>query len=161
MRLWFGFIAALLVVLGVALLFLSAPAAAQNATNVSDVAPYYANQSSSVPNSSWYQGIDNATLDSMGQMATRLGPYFVGTGGMDPSGTGFEGVLLTGIIMVGMFVGAVGMLPVGSVGGGVLAVVVGYGMTEIGLAPGWFRVILVFAVGVIAFVAFLQAQQGR
>jgi hypothetical protein len=63
--------------------------------------------------------------------------------------------------MVAMFVGAVAMLPVGSVGGGVLAVVVGYGMTEVGLAPSWFRVILIFAVGVIAFVAFLQVQQGR
>lgn len=136
-------------------------ATATNSSNISTVAPYYANESSSVNNGTWYAGIGNATLDSLGRMATRLGPYFVGTGEMDRSGTGFEGVLLTAIIMTAMFVGAVAMLPVGSVGGAVLAVIVGYGMTEVGLAPSWVRILLVFAVGIIAFVAFLQAQQGR
>lgn len=154
-----------LLVVGVAgaiLAVVSMPVAAQTTpTNISDVAPYYTNQSSDVDNESWYNGTTNATLDSLGDMASRLGPYFIGTGEMDPSGTGFQGILLTGFIMIAMFLGAWAMLPVGSVGGGVLAIVVGYGMTELGLAPQWFRVVLVFAVGVVAYVAFLQAQQGR
>lgn len=158
---WLVMLAAIIGVGITVALLATAPAAAQNATNVSDVAPYYANQSDAVPNGSYYNGTENATLDSIGDMATRLGPVFIGTGDMDPSGTGFQGALITGFVMILMFVGAWAMLPLGSVGGGVLAVVVGYGLTDLGLAPGWFRVILVFVVGVLAFVAFLQAQQGR
>lgn len=156
---WATLLVVALVAGGVALL--SLPASAQNATNISDVAPYYANESGDVNNASWYADVDeNASLDSMGQMASRI-QRFIGTGEMDPSGTGFQGVLLTGFVMIGMFVGAWAMLPVGSVGGGVLAVVVGYGMTELGLAPQWFRVVLVFAIGMVAYVAYKQAQQGR
>lgn len=140
---------------------LSGVASAQNATNVSDVAPYYANESKNVSTDSWYAGIENATVDSLGDMAVRLGPFFIGTGDLDRSGTGYEGVLLSAIVMVLMFIGAVAMLPVGSTGGVVLAVVVGYGMTELGLAPSWFRILLLFAVGIIVFVAFLRAQKGR
>lgn len=138
------------------------PAAAQSTPeNVSDVAPYYANESSDVNNESWYEGVDNATLDSMGEMATRFVPQFIGYGQMAPGGAGFEGILLTGIIMTALFIGAVMMLPIGSVGGGVLAVAVGYGMTEMGLAPSWFRVILVFVGAMLVFVAYRQAQQAR
>ena len=136
-------------------------ASAQSGGNISTVAPYYANESSSVNNQSWYEGIENGTLDSMGQMATRFMSYYIGYGEAAPGGAGFEGILITGIVMTAMFVGAVFMLPVGSVGGGVLAVVVGYGMTEMGLAPSWFRVILVFVVGMLVFVAYRQAQQAR
>lgn len=150
-----------LLVIASGLMLLFVPAAGAQSSNISNVSPYYANQSSSVDNASWYDGVGNATIDSMGRMATRLGPYFIGTGELDPSGTGFQGVLLTGIVMSIMFVGSWAMLPLGSVGGGVLSVIVGYGMTELGLAPQWFRVILVFAIGALVYVSYLQAQEGR
>lgn len=138
------------------------PAAAQTTTtNVSDVAPYYANESTAVGNESWYDGTGNATLDSMGRMATRFTSYFLGYGVMAPDNAGFEGILITGIVMIAMFLGAVAMLPVGSVGGGVLAIIIGYSMTEMGFAPGWFRVVLLFAVGMLVYVAYRQAQQAR
>ena len=139
----------------------AAPAVAQTTTNVSDVAPYYANESTTVNNESWYENTENATLDSMGAMATRFTSYFLGYGVMAPDNAGFEGILITGIVMIAMFIGGVAMLPIGSVGGGVLAVIVGYSMTELGLAPDWFRVVLLFAVGMIVFVAFRQSQQAR
>lgn len=139
----------------------SALGAAQPSSNISTKAPYYANESSSVNNGTWYGDTENATLDSMGEMATRFVSYYIGYGGPAPDGAGFEGILITGIVMVAMFAGAVLMLPIGSVGGAVLAVVVGYGMTEMGLAPGWFRVVLIFVVGMLIFVAYRQSQQAR
>lgn len=141
----------------------ASPAAAQaaNNTSISDTAPYYANESADVANESWYADIENGTLDSMGRMVTRFTSFYIGYGQMDSSGTGFEGVLLTGVIMTAMFVGSVFMLPIGPIGGGVLAVTVGYGMTEMGLAPPWFRVLLVFVVGMLSYVAYRQAQQAR
>lgn len=148
------------VVITVALALGAAPAAAQS-SNISTKAPYYANESSSVNNATWYENTENATLDSMGEMATRFMSYYIGYGGPAPDGAGFEGVLITGIVMTALFVGAVLMLPIGSVGGGVLAVAVGYGMTEMGLAPGWFRVVLIFVVGMLVFVAYRQSQQAR
>lgn len=144
-------------------LFVGIPgaAAAQSGTNISDVAPYYANESSNVDNGSWYEGFGNATLDSLGRMATRLGPYYIGTGEMAPSNAGLEGILITGIVMTAMFIGAVFMLPIGAAGGGVLAVAVGFGLTEMGLAPQWFKVVLLFIVGMLVFVAYRQSQQAR
>lgn len=149
-----------IVVIGAAVLTSTAPVAAQT-TNVSDVAPYYANESTAVNNESWYENTENATLDSMGAMATRFTSYFLGYGVMAPDNAGFEGILITGIVMTAMFIGAVAILPLGSVGGGVLAIIVGYGMTEMGLAPGWFRVVLLFVVGMLVYVAYRQSQQAR
>lgn len=142
-------------------MLLSGGAAAQNNANISGEAPYYSNESSNVNNESWYSNTENATLDSMGEMATRFTSYYIGYGEMAPDNAGFEGILITGVIMTAMFVGAVFMLPIGSVGGAVLAVIVGYGMTEMGLAPGWFRVVLIFVVGMLVYVAYRQSQQAR
>jgi len=127
---------------------------------LNETAPYYNNSSTSVATDGWIPG-ENATLDNMGQLLTRIGPYLIGTGDMDPSDTGYQGILLTGLLMLGALLGAIATLPVGAPGGSVIAVVVGYAMTSLGYAPSWFRALLVFGVGVIAFVAFLRTLDGR
>lgn len=132
-------------------------------TNTSDIennSQYY-NGSKDVNTGPWFDGIGDASLDSLGQMATRLETFFIGTGAQDPSGTGFQGALLTGVIMAAALVGSVASIGVGPVGGSVIAVVVGYGMTEVGLAPNWFRILLLFAIGVIAFVSLTNVMEGR
>lgn len=146
-----------LAALALAIAALSAPAAA---TDINETAPYYNNSSSDVSTNGWLPG-ENATLDNMGDMLVRLGPYLIGTGDMDPSDTGFQGLLLTGLVMAGALLGAIATLPVGAAGGSVLAVVVGYGMTSLGFAPSWFRTMLLFGVGLIAFVAFASILDGR
>lgn len=144
-------------VLTIAVATISAPVAA---ADINETAPYYDNSSKNVSTDGWLPG-ENATLDNMGKLLTRLGPYIIGTGDMDPSGTGFQGLLLTGLLMTGALVGSIATLPVGAAGGSVLAIVVGYGMTSLGFAPSWFRVMLVYGVGVIVFVAFARVLDGR
>lgn len=121
----------------------------------------YYNGSADVENGSWFDGIEDASIDSMGVMATRLSTYFIGTGELDSSGTGFQGALLTGVVMAISLVAATAGVGVGPVGGSVVAVVIGYGLTEIGLAPAWFRILLLFAIGSIAFVSFTNVLEAR
>lgn len=146
-----------LAALALAIATLSAPVAA---TDINETAPYYNNSSSNVSTNGWLPG-ENATLDNLGDLLVRTGPYLIGTGDMDPSGTGFQGLLLTGLLMTGALLGSIAILPVGAAGGSVLAVVVGYGMTSIGFAPSWFRTMLLFGVGVIVSVAFVRTLDGR
>lgn len=131
----------------------------ENNTTVNN-SDYY-NGTMDVDNESWFAGIEDANLNSLGKLATRGGSYFIGTGSVDESGTGFQGVLLTGVVMAASMLGAVAGVGIGTVGGGVLAVVVGFGMTELGLAPAWFRVILLFGIGIIAFVALANILEAR
>jgi hypothetical protein len=121
----------------------------------------YYNGSMNVNNESWFAGIGDADLDSLGQLATRAVNYFIGTGSMDASGTGFQGILITGLVMGISMIGAIAGVGVGSVGGSVIAVVIGFGMTEIGLAPAWFRVILLFGIGIIAFISLTNILEAR
>lgn len=131
-----------------------------NTSSIENNSDYY-NGTIDVNSGPWFDGIEDASLDSLGQMATRLGTFFVGTGTQDPSGTGFQGALLTGVIMAAALVGSIASVGVGPVGGSVIAVVIGYGMTEVGLAPSWFRILLLFAIGIIAFVSLSNVMEGR
>ena len=134
-------------------------AAANNTTNISDQAPYYDNESNiSNPDPGWFNG-GNVTLDGVVDMVTRIPGYIIGTGQQDQSGTGFIGVLLTGLLMAG---GALGMIMgagVGAIGGTIVALAVGFGLTTVGLAPAFIRPILLFAIGILAATAFRRATQ--
>lgn len=114
-----------------------------------------------VANESWFAGVGDADLTSLGHLLTRATSYFVGTGDLDASGTGFQGILLTGLLMAAGMIGAVASVGVGTVGGSVIAVVIGFGMTELGLAPAWFRVLLLFGIGIIAYVALTNILEAR
>lgn len=125
--------------------------------NASDKAPYYNNSSDvSDPDPGWWNG-GNVTLDGVLDMFTRIPSYLIGTGQMDESGTGYVGTLLTGLIMAGAALVAVMGTGVGPIGGTIVAITVGYGLTDVGFAPPWLRPVLLFGIGITAAVAIRRA----
>lgn len=95
----------------------------------------------------------DATLDNILGLFVDLSPDIIGTGERDPSGTGFQGVLLTGLMWAGALAGAMIGTGVGPVGGGVVATTLAYGLVDAGYAPVWLKPILLFGVGIFAFIA--------
>lgn len=165
-------VAALAVGLVLGVIVLAAVAGAGGATTASTVVAQennsssinnsqYYNGSKDVANESWLAGFGDANVNSLGRMATRAMTFFIGTGSMDSSGTGYEGALLTGVVMAASMVATVGGLGIGAVGGSVFAVVIGYGMTAVGLAPAWFRILLLFGIGTIAFISLTNVVEAR
>lgn len=128
----------------IALLATTAGVAAANHSN------YYNNSSGVVqPDSP-----SNATLSNIVGLAVELTPDIIGTGEQDPSGSGFEGVLLTGLVFAGVTVAIMAGTGMGSVGGTILGAVVSYGLVDLGFAPPWVKTVLLFCIGVLAFVMF-------
>lgn len=125
-----------------------------NNSSINQTAPIYPNSSGNVSFLGWVPD-GNVSLDSLGNLLTRVAPAVIGTGGMDPSGTGFTGTLLTGLLIIGSAGFAVIGTGVGPVGGTVLGLVVGFGVVGLGVWPVWFRPLLLFAVGMVVAVAFL------
>lgn len=132
--------------------FVGIGAGADNST----LEPYYENESTPTVNDSWFGG-GNATLDQMVGMVAKLPRYVIGSGDVDPSGTGYVGVLLTGIIMAGAALSAVAGAGVGPIGGTVVAIATGWGLTSVGFAPDWIRVLLLFGIGLLAAIAARRA----
>jgi len=135
------------------------PAAAQtnNSTEIGQVAGYYNETNISGVGDSWWAKMDPS--DPVGttiELGQRF-PSFVGVGEQDSSGTGFQGTLLTGLLMVGIGVGAVSRTGIGEVGGTILSVVVGYVLTDFGLAPVWLKPLLVLPIALLAAIAFIRA----
>lgn len=108
----------------------------------------------------WY-GDGNATLDQVVDMVTRVPTYVIGTGAQDQSGTGYVGVLLTALLMVGSAAMSIAGIGVGPVGGTAVGLTVGFGLARIGLAPPWMRVLMLFGLGVLAAMAIRRGQGGR
>lgn len=119
---------------------------------------YYDDVTVDGPGDGWY-GDGNATLDQVVDMATRIPGYVIGTGEVDQSGTGFVGVLLTGLLMAGSAAGMIAGTGAGPVGGAVVALAVGFGLTSVGFAPAWIRVVLLFGVGILAALAWRRSIQ--
>lgn len=141
------------VVLGIlvgAVVAFSAPAAAQNDT-LNETAPYYNNSTTTGNYTEWLP--ENVTLDSLGSIVTRIGPYVIGTGDQIPGGNIYAGTVFTGLVMVAIFIGAAAATNVGAASGVVVASVAGYGLVELGFAPGWLRIVLLLVIGVVAAVA--------
>lgn len=130
--------------------------AQENNSSLNDTAPYYNNSTSIGNQSEWYPDGENVTLDTLGEMATRLGPYIIGTGEQIPGGATYAGTIITGLAVTAVFLGAVAFTSLGAAGGVVVAATVAYGMTTIGLAPPWLKVVLLMIIGVIAAVAALR-----
>lgn len=139
----------------------SAPAAAATNTTttnatLNDTAPYYVNQTTVGNQSGWFPNGSNVTLDTLGRMASRLGPFIIGTGSPIPGGTTYAGTLMMGIVMVAIVLGAYSFTPAGLEGGIVAAATVGYAMTSLGLAPSWLKLVLLMVIGVVAAIAALR-----
>lgn len=148
----------LLLGLMVATSILSGTAAAQtNNSTLNGTAPYYVNGSANVNESSWFAGVENATMDGIVAMALRVGPYVIGTGQPLGGGAGYAGVLLLGLLVAGIFTGAVAGTPVGGAGASVVALMAGYGLVEVGLAPAWMKIVLLFLLGSVAAVVANRA----
>lgn len=122
--------------------------------NVSDKAPYYEDSSSQVDSDSWLAGNENATLESVLDMATRATNFVVGSGVDAQGGVGSAGVMLTGLIVFGIFAGTMVGTGVGPVGGTVIALVTGLGLMSVGLTPTWMVAIGLMGLG-IAFTAMI------
>jgi hypothetical protein len=122
-----------------------AAAAQQNGTNNSTLDPYYGNASEDVGNESWMEGNQNGSDPSaIFTFVGRAGSYVIGG-----DGTG-SGPMLTGMLLLGAMLGLVVGVPVGMVGGAVLAVLALFGVVGVGLAPVWLLPVAMFGVGLLA-----------
>lgn len=120
----------------------------------SSLPPYY--NTTTPPGNLSGQVPKNATLDNLGQMIQDLQGFVIGFGDTIPGGNTYAGPLIAGLVMVGLFIGAVAFTGIGAAGGAVVASVAGYGLIEAGLAPPWMRVLLLFIIGAVASVALLR-----
>jgi len=132
------------VVMVVGVLAIGSATAQTNAT--------YYNNSSGVVQSS---GPSNATLDNILDQAVSLSPSLIGQPGVkDPSGTGFQGVLLTGLVFAGVATAAMAGTGIGAVGGSVLGVFASYAFVDLGFAPPWIKPLLLLGIGTLSFLMF-------
>ena len=136
------------------LMLVSAPAAAADNSTLNETAPYY-NESTTVGNQTdWIP--NNVTLDSLGEMTARIGPYFIGSGQPIPGGNTYAGTIITGLVMVAIILGSVSLTTIGVGGGTVVASIAGYGLVELGFAPEWMKLVILLIIGSIAAVAVLR-----
>lgn len=113
-------------------------------------ADYYNNSSAAVSSSS----PSNATLENILYQAVSLSPDLIGTGQQDPSGTGFQGVLLIGVIFAMSSLGMMAGTRVGPIGATILGSAVSYGLVDLGFAPVWIKPLLLFAIGAVCVIMF-------
>lgn len=141
----------------VALAALSTPAVAQtnNTTNISEKAPYYADENAQVDNESWLEGNRNATLENTTTWVTRLGSFVIGT---KPGSSQDEaaGALLVGLLMFGLVLGSIGPNRVGFVAGSTMGSATIAGLVISGLAPEWLWAVVLFVIGIVATAAFFR-----
>ncbi len=97
---------------------------------------------------------ENTTLENILDLAVELSPSLFGVGEQDPSGSGFQGVLLVGLVFAGVSGGLIGAAGVGPIGGTILGSLVSYGLVDLGFAPQWVKPLLLFGIGTLAFVMF-------
>jgi len=142
---WIGLIALNLLTLPV-VVFGGVGAAQSGYTPV----PYYENESGVVQS----DGPQNATLDNILDAAVSLTPTLIGTGEQDPSNTGFQGFLLTGLVFGGVAVAAMAGTGIGAVGGSILGIFASYAFVDLGYAPVWIKPLLLMGIGTIAFLMF-------
>jgi hypothetical protein len=131
----------------------SAGAVQENETNVSDKAPYYADNTSAVDNESWMEGHREPSLANILHYSTRFSSFVVGTGSPSQGGAGFTGPLITGMLVYGAVIAGMYQSGIGPVGGSVTMVVASFGLTTAGLAPMWVFAVGLFGIGgVLAWV---------
>lgn len=140
---------AFLAVLSMAVVPAGAAAQTNNTTNVSDVAPYYENESTQVDNQSWMNGRQNATLDNIVHYATRIGPFIIGGTGTSAQGGGYVGPAMISLFFLGFILSMLLSSRAGVVGSVTIAIAAGGGLASAGVAPGWLFAVALFVVGAI------------
>jgi hypothetical protein len=147
--------------LAVGLMVGAAPAAGQPTPtpegNISDTAPYYADDNASVANESWLGNRTDPTLQNVTYWTVRIGPWLIGDGSQAPGGVGLAGSLILGLAVGGALLGPVSRANVGPVAGGVLAVTLVFGLTAAALAPAWLLPVGLFVVGLVLTVVIVRA----
>lgn len=137
-------VAALLLVM---LVQVPAVAVAQdNDTNVSDIAPYYENQTATPDVANWTDGRRDPTLANMTHYLSRIPSFVLGSGG-EAQGGGSATTLVFSVLLLGGVIGVATGSGVGAVGGVVLGVVGVAGFASTALLPAWLYVVLLFVVG--------------
>lgn len=125
--------------------------------NISDTAPYYADDNASVANESWLGNRTDPTLQNVTYWTVRIGPWVIGDGAQAPGGVGLAGSLILGLAVGGALLGPVSRANVGPVAGGVLAVTLVFGLTAAALAPAWLLPVGLFVVGLVLTVVIVRA----
>jgi hypothetical protein len=157
-------LAALVVVAALAVL---TPAAAAQSTAtptegpVEEEAPYYDDENGTTNMTEWVPNDGNATSAGILELFARVPGIFIGSGDMDPSGSGYEGFLLTSLFIgAGALTATIGA-GVGIIAGTMLATVLAYGLTFVGMIPVWIRPLLLFTlVGIPAATAIMRVFRG-
>jgi len=132
---------------------------ATNNSTINETAPYYATSSSNVTVDidTWLEGRTDPTLDNITNIATRIGPFVIGGGTANTVGTAQAGALVTGLMVLAVFLGTIMGTRVGSVGGATLATAIAAGIVEVGLAPQWMWAIVVMGVGIVLSTVAIRA----
>lgn len=124
-------------------------------------APFYDDENGSTNMTDWVPGDGNATADGILEMLARTPGIWIGSGDVDPSGSGYEGALLTALIIGGAALLAMVGTGVGPIAGSMIGMVVAFAMSTIGMIPLWIQPLLLFAlVGVPASKAMIQVFRG-
>lgn len=150
----------LMVLAVIGLLFVGTvgPATAQTLSNNST---YYDNASanaSSVGSAGWF-GSGDATLPEIVGFVVRIPTEIIGIGGPDQSGTGFQGFMLTGLLMSGAALSAIFGAGLSPIGGTITAFTMGTALTSVGYAPRWLLPVMLFGLGILLTLAIRRAIQ--
>lgn len=121
-----------------------------------DVAPYYAENDTTIDNESYFEGRENATLENTTGMLVRVGPIVFGSGPAQ-GGVGDAGILLTGLFVGGIALGTVFGSGVGVVGGAVLGVTTIGGLASAAVLPTWFWPITLFGLGTVLSIVVIRS----
>jgi len=121
-----------------------------------DVAPYYAENDTTVDNDSFYEGRENASLENTTNFLTRIGPLIIGSGTAQ-GGVGDSGILITGLLFGGILLGTVFGAGVGPVGGLVLGVTTIGGLATVAVLPAWFWPVLLFGLGITLSIVVVRS----
>lgn len=139
-----------------ALVAVPSATAQENTTNASDVAPYYANNSTYIANESWMENRTDPTLENTTSLFTRLGTFIIGSGVRGQNV--WAGPLVLGLVFIGAALGALAG-NAGIVAGSVVAVAMLRGMVVVGLAPAWLWPVALFALGLVLTGIYIRSQR--
>lgn len=96
----------------------------------------------------WLAGLEDANLDDIAALVARI-PAFIllGSGG---------GEVITGVLVAGAVIGAVGVNRAGFIAGGLTGTVVTMAIVATGTAPAWLDAAVMMLVGLLLAVVFMR-----
>jgi len=129
---------------------------ANNSSNLSKDAPYYVNSSRPTNGSAWFAGHREPSMDNITGMAARVVPRLIGFGNQLPGGVGYAGPVVLGLVVTGIFAGAVKGVGMSMPSSAVVSLVGAYGLIDVGLAPPWLKIVILMLLGVVASIVVLR-----